>query len=84
MERMGAVLSTAEAVSVAHSVGVRGWYLRQGRGTPADLVECMAGTAAKDSPDDLKKLRRYFEQRVAKRTGEHWRAFYEARHLLPG
>jgi len=84
MERMTAVLSTAEAVSVAHAVGVRGWYLRQGPGTPADVVECLAGTAAKDSADDLKKLRRYFEQRVGKRPGEHWRAFFEARHLLPG
>ena len=46
-------------------------------------MECLAGTAAKDSADDLKKLRRYLEQRVARKSGEHWRALYEARHLLP-
>ncbi len=84
MERLSAVLSTAEAVSVAHSVGVRGYYLRGDGGSPADLVECLAGTAAKDNPEDLKRLRAYFEQRVARRGSPSWRALYEARHLLPG
>jgi MoxR-like ATPase len=84
MERLSAVLSTAEAVSVAHAVGVRGHFLRGGEAIPSDVVECLAGTAAKDNPEDLKKLRRYFEQRVSKRKGEAWREFYEARHLLPG
>jgi len=84
MEKLSAVMSTAEAVSVAHSVGVRGWFLRGDGGTPGDLVECLAGTAAKDNADDLKKLRRYLEQRVPKRKGDHWKAYFEARHLLPG
>lgn len=84
IERLSSVMSTAEAVSVAHAVGVRGWFLRGDAGTPADVVECLAGTAAKDSADDLKKIRRYLEQRVAGRAGAHWKAFYEARHLLPG
>lgn len=84
IERLSSVMSTAEAVSVAHAVGVRGWFLRGDGGTPADVVECLAGTAAKDNADDLKKIRRYLEQRVAKRSGPHWRELYEARHLLPG
>lgn len=84
MERLSTVMSTAEAVSVAHSVGVRGWFLRGEPGTPADVVECLAGTAAKDNADDLKRIRRYLEQRVPKRSGAHWKAFYEARGLLPG
>ncbi|HEX5745386.1 MAG TPA: AAA family ATPase [Archangium sp.] len=84
MERLSAVLSTAEAVSVAHAVGVRGYYLRGDGGSAADLVETLAGTAAKDSPEDLKRLRAYLEQRVARRNGPQWRALYEARHLLPG
>ena len=84
IEKLSAVMSTAEAVSVAHSVGVRGWFLRSDAGTPADLVECLAGTAAKDNAEDLKKIRRYLEQRVAKRKGDHWKAFFDARHLLPG
>lgn len=84
IEKLSSVMSTAEAVSVAHAVGVRGYFLRGDAGTPADVVECLAGTAAKDNADDLKKIRRYLEQRVSKREGAHWRALYEARHLLPG
>ncbi|MBS1157767.1 MAG: moxR-like ATPase [Proteobacteria bacterium] len=84
MERLSSVMSTAEAVSVAHAVGVRGHFLRGDSGTPEDIVECLAGTAAKDSADDLKKLRRYLDQRAAKRQGAAWKAFYAARHHLPG
>lgn len=84
LERLSSAMSTAEAVSVAHAVGVRGYYLRGDAGGPEDIVECLAGTAAKDNADDLKKLRRYLEQRAAKRKGEAWRAFYAARHRLPG
>ncbi len=84
MERPSAVMSTAEAVSVAHAVGVRGWFLRGDGGSAADLVECLAGTAAKDSPEDLERIRRYLEQQVARRPGEAWRALHAARHLLPG
>ncbi len=84
MERLSTVMSTAEAVSVAHSVGVRGWYLRGEAGRPSDVIECLAGTAAKDNADDLRRIRRYLEQRVAKRKALHWREFYEAKNKLPG
>ncbi|MBN1610606.1 MAG: AAA family ATPase [Polyangiaceae bacterium] len=84
MERLSSVMSTAEAVATAHAVGVRGYYLRGDAGTPADVVECLAGTAAKDNADDLKRIRRYLEQRAKSKKGQHWRAFYEARQLLPG
>lgn len=83
-DRLSGVMSTAEAVSVAHAVGLRGWFLRGEPGTAADLVSCLAGTAAKDSPEDLAKLRRYLEQQAAGHRGDQWRALYEARHLLPG
>ena len=75
-------MSTAEAVSVGFAVGARGYYLRDGKASPADIVECLAGVAAKDNKEDLNRLRRYFEQTVAKRKGDHWKAYYEARHLL--
>lgn len=81
MERMNSVLSTAEAVSVAHSIGVRAWYLRNTRPTAADLVDSLAGTAVKDNADDLKRLRAYFEHRVAGRKGI-WKDVHAARHLL--
>jgi hypothetical protein len=84
MDRMSAVMSTAEAVSVAHAVGLRGWYLRGEAGTAADIVACLAGTAAKDNPDDLARLRRYLVQQVPRRQGGQWRALHDARYLLPG
>jgi len=77
-----AVMSTAEAVSVAHAVGVRGWFLRGEPGSAADVVACLAGTAAKDSPEDMARLRRFLEQRVPRRRGPQWQALYDARHLL--
>lgn len=83
MDRLSAVMSTAEAVNVAHAVGVRAWFLERREGSPADVVDCIAGTVIKDNEDDRVKLRRYFEQKVAKRTEPHWREYYEARHLLP-
>jgi MoxR-like ATPase len=83
IDRLSTVMSTAEAVSVAHAVGLRGWFLRGEAGAPADVVECLAGTAAKDNPEDLAKLRRYLEQQVPKKRGDQWRALHEARHLLP-
>ncbi len=82
-ERLSTVVSTAEAVSVAYAVALRGHYLRGDAGQPADIVEALAGAAAKDNPDDLKKIRRYIEHKAAKRKGEHWRDFHAARHLLP-
>lgn len=82
-ERLSTVISTAEAVSVAHAVTLRGHYLRGDAGQPADIVEALAGAAAKDNSEDLKKIRRYIEQRASRRKGDHWAAFYAARHLLP-
>ncbi|MFG3698190.1 AAA family ATPase [Micromonospora sp. NPDC047620] len=84
MERLSAVMSTAEAVSVAHAVGLRGWFLRGEPGDPADVVACLAGTAAKDDAEDLARLRRYLEQQVPRRSGPQWQALHDARHLLPG
>lgn len=81
-DRPTAVMSTAEAVSVAHAVGVRGWFLRGEPGSAADVVACLAGTAAKDSPEDLARLRRYLEQQVQRRRSPQWQALYDARHLL--
>jgi len=83
MDRLNAVMSTAEAVNVAHAVGVRAWFLEQRKGSPRDLVDCIAGTVVKDNDDDRARLRRYFEQKAGKRQGAHWREYYEARHRLP-
>ncbi|MGO2632186.1 MAG: ATP-binding protein [Galactobacter sp.] len=84
MERMSTVLSTAEAVSVAHAAGVRAWYLRGTVPDAADVVVALAGAAVKDEPEDLARLRRYLSQQVPRKRGEQWKALYAARDLLPG
>lgn len=84
MDRLSTVMSTAEAVSVAHAIGVHGWFLRGEAGAPGDIVDCLAGTAAKDNEEDLVRVRRYLEQQVPKKRGAHWQAFHDARHALPG
>ncbi len=84
MDRLSVPMSTAEAVSVAYAVGVRSHFLGGEDATPADLVECLVGAAIKTDTEDVARLRRYFEQRVSKGQGPHWRAYYEARHRLPG
>ncbi len=83
IERLSTAMSTAEAVSVAQAVSLRSYYLQGAPATPADLVECLVGAAIKTDKNDVALLRRYFEQRVAKRKGQHWQDFYAARHALP-
>ena len=43
----------------------------------------LLGTALKDAPDDVKKLRHYFNTVVKERDGKAWKDFYEAREQLP-
>ncbi|MCA9569402.1 MAG: AAA family ATPase [Myxococcales bacterium] len=83
MDRLSSVMSTAEAVSVAHAAGLRAHYLRDDVASGADIVDCLAGAAVKDDAEDLKRVRRYLEQKVKGRTGA-WRAMYDARHRLGG
>lgn len=83
IERLSTAMSTAEAVSVAQAVSLRSYYLQGAPASPADLVECLVGAAIKTDKNDVALLRRYFEQRVAKRKGQHWQDFYAARHALP-
>lgn len=84
MDRLSVPMSTAEAVSVAYAMGVRSHFLEGTAPSPEDLVECLVGAAIKVDGEDVARLRRYFEQRVSKGQGPHWRAYYEARHRLPG
>jgi MoxR-like ATPase len=83
MERLSTAMSTAEAVSVAHCMGIRSHYLGDGTCSSVDLLESLLGTVLKDNEEDLKRFRRYLEQRVSRRRGEHWVELFGARHNLP-
>ncbi|MCP4654804.1 MAG: AAA family ATPase [bacterium] len=78
------VMSTAEAVAVGVAAGLQAHYFAAGEVRPGHLVQSLVGTALKDEPEDLGVLRRYFEQVVRSRSGEHWREYYEARRGATG
>lgn len=84
VERLSSVMSTAEAVSLAHATGVRGWYLRGDSGTIGDLAESLAGTATKDNSEDAARLRRYIEQRTSHRAESGWQELRRAHARLVG
>lgn len=84
VDPLSTVMSTAEAVSVAHAVGTRAWFLRGERASVADIVDCIAGTAVKDNAEDLSRIQRYLDHNVARRKGASWQALYGARHRLAG
>ena len=82
METLSTVLSTAEAVSTACAAGIHAYFYGEGQVQPEHVVQHLVGTVLKDNPDDLKKVRHYFDHVVKKRGGELWKRFYDARGEL--
>ena len=82
METLSTVLSTAEAVSTACAAGIHAFYYSDGNVEPEHLVQHLVGTVLKDNPDDLKKVRHYFDHVVKKRGAPLWKQFYDARREL--
>jgi len=73
----GAVLSTAEAISVLFNSGILAQHFGSGKVTPEELSRSLVGAVAKESGDDLKVLREYCET-VAKGRGGMWKQLYTA------
>ena len=69
MERLTTAMSTAEAVSVGYAAGVQAHYF--GGVTPGaeHVAQHLVGTALKDEPEDVKRLRHYLEHEVRGRRG---------------
>lgn len=84
IESLSTVMSTAEAVGTAHAAGIHGYYYGDGKIEPEHLVRHLVGSVLKDDPEDLKKVRHYFDHVVKKRRGGVWKSFYEARRELDG
>jgi MoxR-like ATPase len=80
---MNTVMSTAEAITAGFAAGLHSYYYGSQRITPEFLVQSLIGTTLKESEDDLKTLRHYFNHVVKDKNGPAWKAYYEARHLLP-
>jgi MoxR-like ATPase len=86
LERPSTVMSTAEAVSVGMSAGLDAYYYGDGTLRPGHLVRHLGGAVLKDNPDDLKKLRHYFDVVIKQRSqkeGGLWTELLEARKGLP-
>jgi MoxR-like ATPase len=82
LEPLTTAMSTAEAVSTAFAAGLHASYFGNNRITPEHIALHVAATALKDAPEDLKKVRHYFNHVVKDRSGVHWQAYYEARAML--
>jgi MoxR-like ATPase len=79
IESPSTVLSTAEAVGTVCAAGMHAYYFSGGNMKPGHLVQYLIGSVLKDNPDDLNKVRHYFDNVVKRRKTGGWQDFYEAR-----
>lgn len=86
VEKPSTVMSTAEAVAVSHSAALDAAYFGSGRLESGHVARQLLGTVLKDNPDDLKKLKHYFDVVVKARGkgSKTWQQFYEAKKWLRG
>jgi len=79
-----AVMSTAEAVNVAHAALLEATFLGDGRVRAAHVANQLQGVVLKDNPDDGKKLKVYVDHIAKDRAekSEDWREFYSSARKL--
>ncbi|HET7489621.1 MAG TPA: AAA family ATPase [Acidimicrobiales bacterium] len=85
VERPGSVLSTAEAVSIATSLGIQAAYFTKDRDVLSLLPGYFLGTVRKDDPTDQARLLGYWDAAVKRRSdaGDRvWRRLWELRSIL--
>ncbi|QSR25866.1 AAA family ATPase [Nocardioides aromaticivorans] len=84
VERPTAVMSSAEAVAVAHAAALDAYYFGDGTAGGEHVARQLIGTVLKDNPDDGKKLRHYFDVVVKPRArrGDQWARLLDARREL--
>lgn len=83
VERPTTVMSTAEAVAVAHAACLDAAFLGEGQVTGAHITRQLLGTVMKDNEEDGKKLRNYYNTVVKERAADApespWQQAYSAR-----
>ncbi len=85
VEKPTTVMSTAEAVSVALQASLDAFYYGTGSLSTEDIGRHLVGAVIKDNPDDLKKLKHYFDIVVRQRgkdQGGPWADLGKARKWL--
>lgn len=78
LEQVSTVMSTAEAVSVAYASAMHAHYFGEEKVGADHIVENLVGSALKENPDDLKRLRHYFNHIARGRSRGAWTEFFEA------
>ncbi|TCM61804.1 dynein-related subfamily AAA family protein [Acinetobacter calcoaceticus] len=75
-----AVMSSAEAVNVAHAAGLQAIYLGDGTLRAEHIAQQLLGVVFKDNPEDNKRFAYYIDTVVKERArqDQDWKAFYEA------
>jgi MoxR-like ATPase len=85
VERPSSVMSTAEAVAVASSLGLAATYFPGGREVAELLPEYLLGVVMKDEPRDRGKLLAYWDASVKRRAEDDeppWQVLHELRRVL--
>lgn len=85
IDKPSAVMSTAEAVSVYYQTMMNAYYYGDSKISLDSMVQNILGAVAKESRDDLEKLRNYFNVVVKAKSlegGELWKNYYEARKWI--
>jgi MoxR-like ATPase len=84
VEKPSTMLSTAEAVAVTHAAALDAAYFGHGRLRSAHVGRQLVGTVLKDNPEDLTKVKQYFEVVVKARAkgSKTWQEFFETRRWL--
>jgi MoxR-like ATPase len=85
VEKPTTVMSTAEAVSVALQASLDAYYYGEGKLTTEHIGRHLVGAVIKDNPDDVKKLKHYFDVVVRQRgqdKGGPWAELAKARKWL--
>ena len=85
IDKPSAVMSTAEAVSVYYQTMMTSYYYGDSTISLDSMVQNILGSVAKESRDDLEKLRNYFNVIIkskASEGGELWKKYYEARKWI--
>lgn len=78
LEQISTVMSTAEAVSVAYASALHAFYFGHAQVHPVHIVENLVGSALKENPDDIKRLRHYFNHVAKSRKQAIWQSYWEA------
>lgn len=81
---LDAVMSTAEAVNVAYAAALQARHFNGGQLTAREIAGQLQGVVLKDSTDDVKRVRHYFDTVVRERgkRDAQWKTFHDAARAL--